>query len=72
MKKYALFALILLALIGCQTTDKDANQDVVYEYGIPVDSFNIVKGLIISLIVFFIYKPLSNLIRSIDKMFMKK
>ena len=46
MKKYALFALILLALIGCQTTDKDANQVVVYEYGIPVDSFNIVKGRI--------------------------
>lgn len=37
-----------------------------------VGPFNIVKGLIISLIVFFIYKPLSNLIRSIDKMFMKK
>lgn len=46
MKKYALFALILLALIGCQNTDKDANQNVVYEYGIPVDSFNIVKGRI--------------------------
>ena len=46
MKKYALFALILLALIGCQTTDKDANQDVVYEYGIPVDSFIIKKGII--------------------------
>ena len=46
MKKYALFALILLTLIGCQTTDKDANQDVVYEYGIPVDSFNIIKGRI--------------------------
>lgn len=37
-----------------------------------VGPFNIVKGLIISLIVFFIYKPLSNLIHSIDKMFMKK
>ena len=39
---------------------------------LPAGPFNIVKGLIISLIVFFIYKPLSNLIRSIDKMFMKK
>lgn len=37
-----------------------------------VGPFNIVKGLIISVVVFFIYKPLSNLIHSIDRMFVKK
>lgn len=37
-----------------------------------VGPFNIIKGLIISIIVFFIYKPLSNLIHSIDRMFVKK
>ena len=46
MKKYALLTLALLALIGCQNTDTETNQDIVYEYGIPVDSFNIVKGQI--------------------------
>lgn len=37
-----------------------------------VGPFNVVKGLIISVVVFFIYKPLSNLIHSIDRMFVKK
>ena len=46
MKKYALFTLALLALIGCQNTNTETNQDIVYEYGIPVDSFDIVKGQI--------------------------
>lgn len=46
MKKYVLFTLALLALIGCQNTNTETNQDIVYEYGIPVDSFDIVKGQI--------------------------
>ena len=36
-----------------------------------VAPFNIIKGLIISLIVFFIYKPMSHLIHSLDSMFKK-
>lgn len=46
MKKQTLFALILLTLIGCQNSEQHTAQDVVYEYGIPVDSFNIVTGRI--------------------------
>lgn len=34
-----------------------------------VAPFNIIKGLIISLIVFFIYKPMSHLIHSLDSIF---
>lgn len=37
-----------------------------------VGPFNIIKGVIISVIVFIIYKPLSRLISSIDSMFSKK
>lgn len=37
-----------------------------------VGPFNIIKGLIISVIVFIIYKPLSHLIHSIDRLFTKK
>ena len=37
-----------------------------------VGPFNIIKGVIVSVIVFIIYKPLSRLICSIDSMFSKK
>lgn len=37
-----------------------------------VGPFNIIKGLADSVIVFIIYKPLSNLIHSMDRMFVKK
>lgn len=37
-----------------------------------VGPFNIIKGVIISVIVFIIYKPLSRLIHSMDRMLVKK
>lgn len=37
-----------------------------------VGPFNIIKGIIVSVIVFIIYKPLSNLIHRMDRMFTKK
>lgn len=49
MKKFGLLTLILLALISCQNSTKNDNQtleDLVYEYGIAVDSFTLVEGSI--------------------------
>ena len=37
-----------------------------------VGPFNIIKGLIISVVVFIIYKPLSRLINSLDALLTKK
>lgn len=45
MKKLGLLALILVALISCQNGNETQKpEDIVYEYGIPVDSFTLVTG----------------------------
>ena len=48
MKKYLILALTILALISCQTTttDETTAKEIVYKYGIPIDSFTVTEGRI--------------------------
>lgn len=48
MKKYVLLALTILALISCQRTptNETTAKDIVYKYGIPIDSFTVIEGRI--------------------------